>query len=196
VVDGTVQVEVGPRDIRFTPAERAMGRATVPRVRFPGYPIPVLEDTTFVGTNFAQEAPHTAVVFAIAPGVRVVFESDLDSGPCNLLNVTIPDEVAPEDIGNVQNAQTVQVATGNPDRPYIPCHAEDEATATFTAALLEEIASGRWATHHRLGLVKAAARARRRDVAVKAADLAALVASNEVERAKIRDAVASAAVVE
>jgi hypothetical protein len=154
VEDGTVVVEVSPKDIRYTPAERAAGRARVPRVVFPGYPIRIEEDTVFVGTHFLQRDPHTAI-FEIVTGARLVFR-----GNCDCVNVTLPDEVAPGDFtGN--NAQGTAVETGNPDRPTVFLLCECEKCSTFQTSLVETIRSGAWDAGATIIDVKAAARLRR-----------------------------------
>lgn len=176
VPDGEIVVRwTGRGPTWATPAERAAHRATLPAQVLPAPPYPVLEDTQFGegprGPNFEQAVPHSPI-FQVAPGVRLVFEAG------RFVNCQLPDEVAPEDIGDVQNCQQKVIATRDPARPFVIGHAEDETTATFTRALQEEIASGRWKAHRRLGLVKAAARERRLDPAVRAADLDAIVAKN------------------
>lgn len=138
-------------------------------------PIEVTEDTAFVGTNFCQKAPHTPV-FQVDPGVRLVLEN------VNAVNVTLPDEMAPDDFtGN--NAQVIPTETGNPERPTVNLLHECEKCATFTHALREEIASGRWRQNGRIVRVKGAAR-RRRGGLQGQADLAAIRAENMAALAK------------
>lgn len=98
IEDGTVQVRVAPGDIRFTPAERAAGRARVPRIRFPGPPIVLEGALELEGVNFEQAAPHTEV-FQLAAGAVVVFRD------CRLINVTVPDGVT-IDGGNLQHGHS------------------------------------------------------------------------------------------
>ena len=55
------------------------------------YPIIIAEDTTYLRANFSQPTPHTGI-FAVAPGVRLVFGDPADdSKGCNLVNVTVPE---------------------------------------------------------------------------------------------------------
>lgn len=86
VTEAPVQVRVAPKDIRFTPAERAAGRASVPRVRFPGGTILVEEDLVLERVNMEQAEPHSPVL-ALARGVSLVLRD------CRLMNVTVPDGV-------------------------------------------------------------------------------------------------------
>jgi hypothetical protein len=151
--------------------------------QFLGYPIVLDQDTVFLGTNFAQQYPHTEGVFQIEPGVRVVFGILVDGlvaelATVNLENVTIPDEVAPEDIGNIHNAQLVYTDTGNPDFPVLATLHECPKCVTFVRAVREEIVAGRFQRHRCLGLVKPIARGRRQDLAQADADLDFIKAEN------------------
>lgn len=171
VEDGTALVEVHRNDVRYTPAERAAGRARVTRVKFLGYPLRIEEDTTFVGTMFAQEHPHTPI-FEVAPGARVVFRANP-----NCVNVTLPDSVRPEDFtGN--NQQGTSVPTGNPEIPTVFQFCECSKCATFETAFEDAHRSGAWDAGATIIDLKASARLRREDHALVEADVAKQVAAN------------------
>lgn len=187
VESGTMQIDVDEEDGRYTPAERAAGRATVKKIVFPGYPIPITEDTQFVGTNFGQKDPHAEGVFSIAPGVRVIFGDGTGAGAPNLTNVKIPDEVDPEDILFVQGVHAVLTDTGlGEDHPKarIPLLCECEKCSTYRKALVEEQAAGRWQTHRKHGRIKALASAKRAKAADRDAAVAWQKASNDACAAK------------
>lgn len=135
------------------------------------------EDTTFVGSNFIQAEPHTPV-FSVRNGARLVLQD------VNAVNVTLPDEMAPDDFtGN--NAQVVTTATGNPERPTVNLLHECTTCACFVKVLRANLrgfvdARGRIL----LARHKQAARARRLNPSLAASDLAELQAENAAALAR------------
>lgn len=135
------------------------------------------EDTHFLGSNFAQAAPHTPI-FDVRNGARLILSD------CNAVNVTLPDSMLPGDFtGN--NAQVVPTETGNPDRPTVNCLHACSKCATFTKRLREDIASGAWAAGATILDVKEGARVRRADAGRAAADVAEIEAENAAAIARI-----------
>ncbi|HEU4395174.1 MAG TPA: hypothetical protein VFS92_06380 [Planctomycetota bacterium] len=128
-----------------------------------GYPIAIDEDTTFFGSNFSQQTPHTEGIFSVAPGVRLVFDED-----CNLLNVTLPDGAEVHG-GNGQHG--IDAPTGDAARPTIKLLCECARCCTYRRVLQDTAAlprdeKGR-ILHH---LLKDAARARRENSTDLSAD--------------------------
>lgn len=120
-VTGGRVATVSAGDRRYTPAERAAGRATVREATFTP-PIEIAHDVIFLGCNFAQRLPHTPL-FVVAPGVRVCFgdptpqgQREANLGICNLVNVTLPDGV---EVYGGNPAQLEYVVTENPDLPLV-----------------------------------------------------------------------------
>lgn len=96
------------------------------------YPIVVAEDTLFLGCNFAQAAPHTAI-FDVKPGVAVRFEE------CNLVNVTVPDGV--EIVGG-NGRHLVSVPLVGQVKPATNLLCECNKCCTYTAELQARLAAG------------------------------------------------------
>ena len=179
VTDGTRMIDVGPNDIRFTPAERAAGRARVTQIKFPGYPIIIDEDTHFIRTTFTQAVPHTPI-FEVRNGARLILEGVMAA------NVTLPDEMSPDDFTGY-NVQGVDTPTGNPRRPTVKLFHECTTCACFIKVLRANLRTFMHANGRVLiARHKEAARVRRLDAVQASLDLADLVAENAAALAEHR----------
>ena len=107
-----------------------------------------------------------------------------DGNDVNAVNVTLPDELDPEDFtGN--NAQIVSTPTGNSERPTLNLLHECATCATFMKVLRENIGRHKDAKGRVLVAAhKGAARARRLNAVRAAADVADIAAENAAALAK------------